>query len=125
MRKQEDWVMILNIFKVILVVVAITLAPISQYQISAVNAEGLSGEKLFMDNCSGCHVNGGNIIRRGKNLKMPALQRNGIDNPEAIARIAREGVGSMDGYKKFLGEEGDVIVANWIWLQAQKAWTQG
>mgnify|MGYP001342981574 CR=1 FL=1 len=125
MRKHEYWVRVLNIFKVILFVVAITLAPISQYQISAVNAEGLSGEKLFMDNCSGCHVNGGNIIRRGKNLKMPALQRNGIDNPEAIARIAREGVGSMDGYKKFLGEEGDVIVANWIWLQAQKAWTQG
>ena len=125
MRKHEYWVRGLNIFKVILFVVAITLAPISQYQISAVNAEGLSGEKLFMDNCSGCHVNGGNIIRRGKNLKMPALQRNGIDNPEAIARIAREGVGSMDGYKKFLGEEGDVIVANWIWLQAQKAWTQG
>ena len=125
MTKQEYWLSILRFLKVISIVFAVALTPISQHKINAVNAEVISGEKLFMDHCSGCHVNGGNIIRRGKNLKMAALQRNGIDNPEAIARIAREGVGRMDGYKKLLGEEGDEIVANWIWIQAQKAWTHG
>ena len=30
----------------------------------------------------------------------------------------------MDGYKDQLGEDGDLIVANWIWEQAQKAWVQ-
>ncbi len=86
--------------------------------------ENSSGEILFNNYCAGCHINGGNIIRRGKNLKLNALKRNGVDNPEAIATIAREGLGSMSGYEDVLGKEGDQLVANWIWEQAQKAWVQ-
>ena len=56
---------------------------------------------------------------------MSALKRNKLDNVEAIARVAREGVGSMGGYKEVLGERGDQAVAIWIWEQAQKAWIQG
>ena len=82
------------------------------------------GKNLFKNNCAGCHINGGNIIRRSKNLKISSLKHNGIDNPEAIARIARQGIGIMDGYKEQLGDNGDQIVANWIWEQAQKAWVQ-
>ena len=83
-----------------------------------------SGENLFKNHCAGCHINGGNIIRRSKNLKISSLKRNGIDDPEAIAKIARQGIGIMDGYKEQLGDNGDQIVANWIWEQAQKAWVQ-
>ena len=86
--------------------------------------EADSGKSLFNNNCAGCHINGGNIIRRGKNLKISSLKHNGIDNPEAIAKIARQGIGIMDGYKDQLGEHGDQIVADWIWEQAQKAWVQ-
>jgi|TARA_B100000214_G_scaffold149653_1_gene107061 cytochrome c6 len=82
------------------------------------------GENLFKQNCAGCHINGGNIIRRSKNLKISSLKRNGIDNPEAIAKIARQGVGIMSGYEDELRDNGDTIVANWIWEQAQKAWVQ-
>ena len=82
------------------------------------------GKTLFKNQCAGCHINGGNIIRRGKNLKISSLKHNGIDNPEAIAKIARQGIGIMDGYKDQLGDNGDQIVANWIWEQAQKAWVQ-
>ena len=82
------------------------------------------GESLFKHNCAGCHINGGNIIRRSKNLKISSLKRNGIDNPEAIAKIARQGVGIMSGYEDELGDNGDQIVANWVWEQAQKAWVQ-
>ena len=82
------------------------------------------GENLFKQNCAGCHINGGNIIRRSKNLKISSLKRNGIDNPEAIAKIARQGVGIMSGYEDELGDNGDQIVANWVWEQAQKAWVQ-
>jgi len=57
-------------------------------------------------------------------LKISSLKRNGIDNPSAIAEIARQGIGIMGGYKKELGNKGDQIVANWIWEQAQKAWIQ-
>ncbi len=87
--------------------------------------EEINGKELFIQNCAGCHINGGNIIRRGKTLKLKHLKKNGLDNPIAIAKIAREGVGSMSGYKEQLGEGGDQIVGDWIWEQAQKAWTQG
>ena len=83
-----------------------------------------SGKILFKNNCAGCHINGGNIIRRSKNLKIASLKNNGINDPEAIAKIARQGIGIMDGYKEQLGDNGDQIVANWIWEQAQKAWVQ-
>ena len=86
--------------------------------------EANTGKILFRNHCSGCHINGGNIIRRSKNLKISSLKRNGVDNPEAIARIARQGIGIMSGYKDELGSNGDQIVANWVWEQAQKAWVQ-
>ena len=86
--------------------------------------EKSSGEELFKNNCLGCHVNGGNIIRRGKTLKLESLKRNGLDDPKAIAKVAQEGVGVMSGYKEVLGEGGDLRVANWIWEQSQKAWVQ-
>ena len=81
-----------------------------------------SGENLFNHNCAACHINGGNIIRRSKNLKISSLKRNGIDNPGTIAKIARQGIGVMSGYEDKLGDNGDQIVANWVWEQAQKAW---
>ena len=83
-----------------------------------------SGKNLFNNHCAGCHNNGGNIIRRSKNLKISSLKRNRIDNPEAIAKIARQGIGIMSGYEDELGDNGDQIVADWVWEQAQKAWVQ-
>ena len=86
--------------------------------------DSIIGEDIFKKHCAGCHINGGNIIRRSKNLKLSSLKRNGIDNPEAIAKIARKGLGIMSGYEDQLGDNGDQLVANWVWKQAQRAWVQ-
>ena len=83
------------------------------------------GAFLFGQHCAGCHVNGGNIIRRGKNLKLATLQRHGLDSTDAIANIARNGIGQMSDYGDQLGEGGDELVAAWILEQAQNAWIQG
>ena len=91
-------------------------------ELNAIEAD--LGGSLFKHNCAGCHINGGNIIRRSKNLKISSLKRNGIDNPEAIAKIARQGIGIMSGYEDELGDNGDQIVANLFWEQAQKARVQ-
>ncbi len=93
-------------------------------EISAIEKDVDLGKNLFKNNCAGCHINGGNIIRRSKNLKISSLKRNGIDEPEDIAKIARQGIGIMSGYEDELGDNGDQIVANWVWEQAQKAWIQ-
>ena len=91
-------------------------------ELNAVEAD--LGKNLFKHNCAGCHINGGNIIRRAKNFKISSLKRYGIDNPEAIAKIARHGIGIMSGYEDELGDNGEQLVANWVWEQAQKAWIQ-
>ena len=83
------------------------------------------GAVAFEQHCAGCHINGGNIIRRGKNLKLKTLERHDIATVEAIAAIARDGQGQMSGYAEALGPDGDRLVAEWILEQAQKAWTQG
>ena len=104
--------------------VCVTILALSTAVMPAFATEN-AGEQLFRNHCSGCHVNGGNIIRRGRTLKLAALQRNGVNDPDAIAVIAREGIGQMSGYAEALGEGGDHLVAEWIWQQAQNAWTQG
>jgi len=98
----------------IILIISLTICPI------AIAEE--SGQDLFISHCAGCHVNGGNIIRRGKTLRLSALKRNGVDSQEEIAKIAREGIGIMSGYKNVLGEGGDKQVAIWIFEQAQNAW---
>ncbi len=80
------------------------------------------GEQLFAQHCSGCHINGGNIIRRGKTLKLAALQRQGIESSEAIALIAAGGIGQMGGYGAVLGDGGPAAVADYVWQQAQAGW---
>lgn len=81
-----------------------------------------AGAALFEAHCMGCHIQGGNVIRRGKTLKLPALERAGLADPEAIARIAAGGIGQMSGYGAVLGEEGAAQVAEWVWLQARAGW---
>jgi cytochrome c6 len=80
------------------------------------------GAQLFEQHCAGCHVNGGNIIRRGKTLKLAALERENRASEEAIAAIAAAGVGQMSGYGTVLGEQGTAEVAAWVWQQALAGW---
>lgn len=100
---------------------AVALAPAAP----AWAADGRDGARLFEAHCAGCHVNGGNIIRRGKTLRLAALERQGVASPEAIARIAAAGVGQMSGYGEQLGEAGVEAVAAWVWQQAQTDWPRG
>jgi cytochrome c6 len=94
----------------------------SQVAVLASPAQVAEGGRLFANTCAGCHLNGGNIVRRDRTLKLKALQRNGIDSPGAIARIAAEGIGRMDGYAKVLGPDGPEKVGAWVWQQALENW---
>jgi cytochrome c6 len=81
-----------------------------------------NGEKVFQVNCVGCHVNGGNIIRRGKNLKLKALQKNGYADVEAIAAIVTNGKANMSAYKDTLTQQQIENVAAYVLDQAEKGW---
>ena len=80
------------------------------------------GAQLFQAHCVGCHVGGGNVMRRSKTLKLAALQRNGITSAQAVALIAENGVGRMGAYGSVLGEGGPEAVATYVWDQAQAGW---
>ena len=112
--------------KALLVVVVLTINLIA-FTSPAAQAEPIptEGSALFELHCAACHPHGGNIIRRGRTLKLAALRRRDLASPDAIAEIARNGIGQMGGYERELGESGDREVAEWIWQQAQNAWIQG
>lgn len=77
---------------------------------------------LFTNNCAGCHVKGGNIVRRGKNLKAKALQKYGMDSVEAISQLVASGKNAMPAYKDRLTEQEIFDVSAYVLEQANKGW---
>lgn len=84
-------------------------------------ADNLPSE-IFSSNCAGCHVNGGNIIRRGKNLKTKALKRNHMDSVEAVASLVTNGKGIMPAYSDRLTEAEITAVSHYVLEQAANDW---
>lgn len=109
--------------KQLFIVVLITLTALTIiFSPPALAADTANGEKIFSVQCAGCHVNGGNIVRRGKTLKLKALKRNGIDSLEAIASLVANGKNNMSAYKNRLTEKQIEDVAAYVLEQAKKDW---
>lgn len=89
---------------------------------SPVLASSESGAAVFEANCAGCHSGGGNIIRRGKNLKTRALKRNHYDNVDAIASLVTKGKNNMSAYEDRLTPEEIEEVSQYVLEQAAKNW---
>lgn len=85
-------------------------------------ADAANGAQIFEAHCAGCHINGGNIIRRGKNLKLKALRRNQMDSLEAIAQIVTNGKRPMAAYGDRLTLEEIEDVSAYVLEQAEKDW---
>jgi cytochrome c6 len=77
---------------------------------------------LFELQCSGCHINGGNIIRRGKNLKLKALQANHVDSQAAISAMITNGKGIMSAYADRLSPAEIELLASYVLEQANAGW---
>lgn len=106
-----------RIIAILIAVVVLVWLPTSA---NAANLE--QGEKVFELQCAGCHVNGGNIIRRGKNLKLKALERNGYGTIEAISEIVTHGKANMSAYNDRLSAEEIQAVAAYVLEQANRGW---
>lgn len=88
----------------------------------AVASEIHNEVQIFEIHCAGCHINGGNIVRRNKTLKLKALQKNNMDSVEAIAEIVTNGKGNMSAYKDRLTQEEIQAVAAYVLNQAEIGW---
>jgi cytochrome c6 len=106
-----------------LVLVAVLLLTIT-FTLPTYAANIANGSQIFELNCAGCHINGGNIVRRGKNLKKQALKKYGMDSIEAIASIVTNGKNNMSAYKDRLSEQQIKEVATYVLEQAEKNWRQ-
>lgn len=104
------------IFLLILIVFNLNFIPI------ALAADTTNGEKIFSVQCAGCHINGSNIVRRGKNLKLKALKKNNMDSIEAISSIVANGKNNMSAYKDRLTEQQIQDVATYVLDRAEKGW---
>jgi cytochrome c6 len=82
----------------------------------------ISGAQIFEAQCAGCHAGGGNIVRRGKTLKLKALQKNQMDNLAAIQTIVTQGKGNMSAYGDRLSAEEINAVAAYVLAQAAQNW---
>jgi cytochrome c6 len=80
------------------------------------------GAQVFETQCAGCHLGGGNIVRRGKNLKLKTLQRNHVDTMETIAALVQKGQGNMSAYRDRISPAEIENVAAYVLDQAQKGW---
>jgi cytochrome c6 len=87
-----------------------------------VKAATADAAKLFEIQCAGCHVNGGNIIRRGKTLKLKALEKNGYSTIETISEIITNGKANMSAFGDRLSPEEIQALANYVLDQANKNW---
>jgi cytochrome c6 len=85
-------------------------------------ADTANGAEVFSVHCVGCHINGGNIIRRGKNLKQKALKRNGMDSLEAIASLVANGKNNMSAFKDRLSQQQIEDVSAYVLAQAANNW---
>ncbi|NJM48632.1 MAG: c-type cytochrome [Alkalinema sp. RU_4_3] len=85
-------------------------------------AETQTAPQLFEAQCAGCHAGGGNIIRRGKNLKLKALVKNHVDTEEAITALITKGKGNMSAYGDRLTPEEITMLAAYVLDQAQQDW---
>lgn len=81
-----------------------------------------SAASLFTQNCAGCHAHGGNVIRRGKNLKQKALKRYGYDDVTKIAQIITYGKGIMSAYGDRLTDEEIGAIAQYVKTQSESGW---
>ena len=91
--------------------------------IKPVQAEDINdGAKIFSIHCVGCHPQGKNIIRRGKNLKLRALKRNKVDSLDAIINLVTYGKNNMSAYEDKLTKEQIESVSKYVLQQAQNNW---
>jgi cytochrome c6 len=102
--------------------IAIALSCVFAFLFSVPAFAAPDGAVIFENTCAGCHINGGNIVRRGKNLKLKTLQKNKMDSMEAIANIVRNGKGIMSAYGDRLSAAEIEAVSQFVLQQAEKNW---
>lgn len=65
----------------------------------ALAADAAKGAKIFSANCASCHAGGKNLVQAQKTLKKDALDKYGMNSPEAIVAQVTNGKNAMPAFK--------------------------
>ncbi|MEG4960802.1 MULTISPECIES: c-type cytochrome [unclassified Microcoleus] len=112
----------LTAFLLILTLAFVEIATNSQIALADTATNPATAAEVFSANCAGCHINGSNIIRRGKNLKQKALKKYGMDSIANISNLVTNGKGIMPAYKDRLSEQQIIDVSAYVLSQAETDW---
>ena len=112
----------ISIYAVCLISTVILISLVGGSSLALAQGTAVDAASLFTANCAGCHVGGGNVIRRGKNLKQKALAKYGYDDAEAIAQIITHGRGIMPAYDDRLNADEMSAIAQYVLTQAENGW---
>ena len=112
----------LSAFVLILTLAFVEIATNSQIALADTATNPATAAEVFSANCAGCHINGSNIIRRGKNLKQKALKKYGMDSIANISNLVTNGKGIMPAYKDRLSEQQIIDVSAYVLSQAETDW---
>lgn len=113
---------ILTAALLILTLAFVEIATNSQIAFAETATNVATAAEVFSANCAGCHINGSNIIRRGKNLKQKALKKYGMDSIANISNLVTNGKGIMPAYKARLSEQQIIDVSAYVLSQAETDW---
>ena len=116
-RLQRD---VTRIFALVAIASTLFFIPISSALAAPPPTE--TAAALFTSNCAGCHAHGGNVVRRGKNLKLKALKRYGYDDVTKISQIITHGKGIMPAYGDRLTDEEIGAIAQYVKTQSESGW---
>ncbi|NQE36231.1 c-type cytochrome [Microcoleus asticus] len=112
----------LSAFVLILILAFVEIATNCQIALADTATNPATAAEVFSANCAGCHINGSNIIRRGKNLKQKALKKYGMDSIANISNLVTNGKGIMPAYKDRLSEQQIIDVSAYVLSQAETDW---
>lgn len=119
---KRKWSLIPQIARLFAAVASVAIALFALSITPSLAADTDAAAKLFEIHCAGCHPQGGNIIRRGKNLKQAALQKNKVDTLEAIATLVTNGKNNMPAFQDRLSSAEINEVSAYVLEQAAQGW---
>lgn len=104
-----------------LILISITVFTFS-FASPAIAGDIASGAKIFSANCVACHAGGRNLVSAAKTLQKDALEKYGMNSPEAIINQVKNGKNAMPAFKGRLNDKQIDDVASYVLEQAEKGW---
>ena len=81
-----------------------------------------SANAIFDQHCASCHAGGKNIMNPDKTLTKESLDKNGVNNLDAVKALVSKGKSPMPGFASVLDEKQIGEVSQFVLDQAKKGW---